>query len=157
MQLAVIESARNIKGYEKASSTEFGKSDLPIIALISEWTGNSKIYKLDKSKIGGSMGLGSYESVLLPNTRIFDIYKKKRISERHRHRYEVNYEYINILEKNGITFSGMSPDMKLAEAMEIKNHPWFLGVQFHPELKSTPFNPHPIFNSFIKKISQLSK
>ncbi len=157
MQLAVIESARNIKGYEKASSTEFGKSDLPIIALISEWTENSKIYKLDKSKIGGSMRLGSYESVLLPNTRIFDIYKKKRISERHRHRYEVNYEYINILEKNGITFSGMSPDMKLAEAMEIKNHPWFLGVQFHPELKSTPFNPHPIFNSFIKKISQLSK
>ncbi len=157
MQLAVIESARNIKGYEKASSTEFGKSELPIISLISEWTENSKIFKLDKSKKGGSMRLGSYQSVLTPKSRIYNIYKKKNIYERHRHRYEVNYEYLNILEKNGVVFSGMSPDMKLAEAMELKNHPWFLGVQFHPELKSTPFKPHPIFNSFIKKISQLSK
>ena len=101
MQLAVIESARNIKGYEKASSTEFGKSELPIISLISEWTENSKIFKLDKSKKGGSMRLGSYQSVLTPKSRIYNIYKKKNIYERHRHRYEVNYEYLNILEKNG--------------------------------------------------------
>ena len=150
MQLAVIESIRNIKGYEKASSTEFGKSKLPVISLMSEWIKNSKVHLRDIDNFGGSMRLGSYESVLLKNSKIFKIYKKQKITERHRHRYEVNINYKKILESSGIKFSGMSPDGKLAEVLERDDHPWFVGVQYHPELKSTPFNPHVIFNSFTK-------
>ena len=148
MQLAVIESIRNIKGYEKASSTEFGKSKLPVISLMSEWIKNSKVHLRDIDNFGGSMRLGSYESVLLKNSKIFKIYKKQKITERHRHRYEVNINYKKILESSGIKFSGMSPDGKLAEVLERNDHPWFVGVQYHPELKSTPFKPHVIFNSF---------
>ena len=98
------------------------------------------------------MRLGSYESVLIKNTLIEKIYRKNKINERHRHRYEVNYNYLDVIEKSGVIISGLSPDKKLVEVMEIKNHPWFIGVQFHPELKSTPFKPHPIFNSFIKAL-----
>ena len=149
MQLAVIESIRNIKGFENSSSTEFGVTRIPIISMMHEWQNNKKIQKQDMENLGGSMRLGSYESLLKENTLISSIYNKKRIFERHRHRYEVNYNYLKTIRKSGVILSGRSPNGKLIEVMERKDHPWFLGVQFHPELKSTPFKPHPIFNSFI--------
>ncbi|MDC2966046.1 gamma-glutamyl-gamma-aminobutyrate hydrolase family protein, partial [Alphaproteobacteria bacterium] len=105
--------------------------------------------------LGGSMRLGSYESILKKNTLVFKIYKKTKIYERHRHRYEVNYNYLKPIVNSGITLSGMSPNKKLVEIIERTNHPWFIGVQFHPELKSTPFKPHPIFNSFISAMLKL--
>ena len=149
MQLAIIESLRNLKGYEKCSSTEFGKTNFPVISMMHEWEKGKKIHKQDLNNLGGSMRLGSYESILKKNTLVFKIYKKTKIYERHRHRYEVNYNYLKPIINSGITLSGMSPNKKLVEIIERDNHPWFIGVQFHPELKSTPFNPHPIFNSFI--------
>ena len=149
MQLCIIESVKSLKGFEKASSTEFGNTTLPIISMLHEWTKNKKILKHDKLNLGGSMRLGAYVSKLKKNSRIFQIYKKSEIKERHRHRYEVNYNFIDIIEKSGISVTGFSPDGKLVEIVERIDHPWFIGVQFHPELKSTPFNPHPIFNSFI--------
>ena len=149
MQLAIIESLRNLKGYEKSSSTEFGKTDFPVISMMHEWEKGKKIHKQDLDNLGGSMRLGSYESILKKNTLVFKIYKKTKIYERHRHRYEVNYNYLKAIINSGITLSGMSPNKKLVEIIEIINHPWFIGVQFHPEYKSTPFQPHPIFNSFI--------
>ena len=152
MQLAILESVRNLKGYENSSSTEFGQTKKPIISMMNEWQKNNKIFKQDKKNLGGSMRLGSYESILLKNTLIEKIYKKCKINERHRHRYEVNYNYLDVIKRSGVVLSGLSPDKKLVEVMEIKNHPWFIGVQFHPELKSTPFKPHPIFNSFINSL-----
>ena len=152
MQLAILESVRNLKGYENSSSTEFGQTKKPIISMMNEWQKNNKIFKQDKKNLGGSMRLGSYESILLKNTLIEKIYKKCKINERHRHRYEVNYNYLDVIKRSGVILSGLSPDKKLVEVMEIKNHPWFIGVQFHPELKSTPFKPHPIFNSFINAL-----
>ena len=152
MQLAILESVRNLKGYENSSSTEFGPTKKPIISMMNEWQKNNKIFKQDKKNLGGSMRLGSYESILLKNTLIEKIYKKCKINERHRHRYEVNYNYLDVIKRSGVVLSGLSPDKKLVEVMEIKNHPWFIGVQFHPELKSTPFKPHPIFNSFINAL-----
>ena len=152
MQLAILESVRNLKGYENSSSTEFGPTKKPIISMMNEWQKNNKIFKQDKKNLGGSMRLGSYESILLKNTLIEKIYKKCKINERHRHRYEVNYNYLDVIKRSGVILSGLSPDKKLVEVMEIKNHPWFIGVQFHPELKSTPFKPHPIFNSFINAL-----
>ena len=150
MQLAIIESLRNLKGYEKASSTEFGKTPLPVISMMHEWFKGKKIHKQDLSNLGGSMRLGSYESILKKGTKAFSIYKKLKIYERHRHRYEVNYNFKNSIEESGIILSGKSPDGNLVEVIERSDHPWFFGVQFHPELKSTPFNPHKIFNSYIK-------
>ena len=126
------------------------KTKIPIISMMNEWQKNNKIFKQDLKNLGGSMRLGSYNLYLKKNTLIEKIYKKCRINERHRHRYEVNYNYLNEIEMSGVILSGKSPDKKLVEVMEIKNHPWFIGVQFHPELKSTPFKPHPIFNSFIE-------
>ena len=152
MQLAIIESLRNLKGYEKSSSTEFGKTNFPVVCMMHEWEKGKKIHKQDLDNLGGSMRLGSYESILKKDTLIFEIYKKKKIYERHRHRYEVNYNYLESIVKSGITLSGMSPNKKLVEIIERTNHPWFIGVQFHPELKSTPFKPHPIFNSFISAV-----
>jgi CTP synthase len=149
MQLCILESVKSLKGYEKASSTEFGNTTLPIISMLHEWTKDKKIFKHDKQNLGGSMRLGAYVSKLKKESRIFKIYKKTEIKERHRHRYEVNYNFIDIIEKSGISMTGFSPDGKLVEIVERIDHPWFIGVQFHPELKSTPFNPHPIFNSFI--------
>ena len=149
MQLCIIESVKSLKGFEKASSTEFGNTTLPIISMLHEWTKDKKTLKHDKQNLGGSMRLGAYVSKLKKNSRIFKIYKKTEIRERHRHRYEVNYNFIDIIEKSGISVTGFSPDGKLVEIVERIDHPWFIGVQFHPELKSTPFNPHPIFNSFI--------
>ncbi len=149
MQLAIIESVRNIKGFEKSSSTEFGITKLPVISMMHEWVKNKKILKQDLENLGGSMRLGAYESILKKGTLIYSIYKKTKIFERHRHRYEVNYNYQKVIKKSGIILSGISPNGKLVEVMERNDHPWFIGVQFHPELKSTPFKPHPIFNSFI--------
>ena len=149
MQLCIIESVKSLKGFEKASSTEFGNTTLPVISMLHEWTKDKKILKHDKHNLGGSMRLGAYVSKLKKNSRIFQIYKKTEIKERHRHRYEVNYNFIDIIEKSGISVTGFSPDGKLVEIVERSDHPWFIGVQFHPELKSTPFNPHPVFNSFI--------
>ena len=152
MQLAILESISNLRGYKNASSTEFGKTSLPVISMIHEWIKNKKIVKHDYKNLGGSMRLGSYTSILLKNSKIYSIYRKNKINERHRHRYEVNYNYKKQIEKSGVVLSGMSPDGNLVEIMERRDHPWFLGVQFHPELKSTPFKPHPIFNSFIKEL-----
>ncbi len=152
MQLAILESISNLKGYENASSTEFGKTSIPVISMIHEWIKNKKIIKHDSRNLGGSMRLGSYTSVLLKGSKIQSIYRKNKINERHRHRYEVNYNYKKQIEKSGVILSGMSPDGNLVEIMERDDHPWFVGVQFHPELKSTPFKPHPIFNSFIKAL-----
>ena len=156
MQLAILESISNLKGYEKASSTEFGKTSLPVISMIHEWKKNKKIFIHDKNNLGGSMRLGSYTAILKKKSKAHCIYKKNKISERHRHRYEVNYNYKKQIEKSGVVLSGMSPDGNLVEIIERNDHPWFLGVQFHPELKSTPFNPHPIFNSFINALLENS-
>ena len=149
MQLCIIESVKTLKGFEEASSTEFGNTTLPIISMLHEWTKDKKILKHDKQNLGGSMRLGAYTSKLKKKSRIYQIYKKSEIRERHRHRYEVNYNFIDIIKKSGISVTGFSPDGKLVEIVERIDHPWFVGVQFHPELKSTPFNPHPIFNSYI--------
>ena len=152
MQLAILESIRDIKGFESSSSTEFGPTEKPVISMMNEWQKDNKTFKQDLSNLGGSMRLGSYVSILKANTLIQKIYKKNKINERHRHRYEVNYNYLDTIRKSGVTLSGMSPDKKLVEVMERDDHPWFIGVQFHPELKSTPFKPHPIFNSFIRAL-----
>ena len=152
MQLCILESVKSLKGYEKASSTEFGNTTLPIISMLHEWTKDKKILKHDKQNLGGSMRLGAYVSKLKKGSKISKIYKKTEIKERHRHRYEVNYNFIDIIEKSGISVTGFSPDGNLVEIVERIDHPWFIGVQFHPELKSTPFNPHPIFNSFIDSL-----
>ena len=153
MQLAVIEAIRNIKGYETASSSEFNRNSDNVITFMDEWVEKSQIHKQDKENLGGSMRLGSYKSILKNNTKIHQIYKSKQIHERHRHRYEVNYKLKSVIESCGVIFSGMSPDGKLAEVMEYDDHPWFIGVQFHPELKSSPFSPHPLFNSFINALT----
>ncbi len=154
MQLAVIEAIRNIKGYETASSSEFNRNSDNVITFMDEWVEKSQIHKQDKENLGGSMRLGSYKSILKNNTKIHQIYKSKQIHERHRHRYEVNYKLKSVIESCGVIFSGMSPDGKLAEVMEYDDHPWFIGVQFHPELKSSPFSPHPLFNSFINALTE---
>ena len=152
MQLAILESISNLKGFKNASSTEFGKTKLPVISMMHEWKKNNQTFKHDTNNLGGSMRLGSYTSVLKRGSKVFSIYKKNKINERHRHRYEVNYNFKKEIEMSGVSLSGMSPDGNLVEIMERNDHPWFIGVQFHPELKSTPFKPHPIFNSYIKAL-----
>ena len=150
MQMACIEAARNQAGVSGASSTEFGPTNEPVVGIIEEWMGEEGLQKRtaggDK---GGTMRLGSYDAVLTGNSHVAQIYGAARISERHRHRYEVNTAYRERLEAGGLLFSGMSPDGELPEIIERSDHPWFIGVQFHPELKSRPFNPHPLFASFI--------
>ena len=150
MQMAIIEFARNRLNLKKATSSEFDKKGLPIIGLISEWTKDGKTIKGTDKNLGGTMRLGSYEAKLKENSLIRKIYGKKIINERHRHRYEVNINYKEKFEKKGMNFSGLSPDGMLPEIIELKNHPWFIGVQFHPEFKSRPLAPHPLFSSFIK-------
>ncbi len=152
MQMAVIEFARNVLKIKKATSSEFSKSGENIIGLMSEWNKSGKIYKGSVKELGGTMRLGLYEAKLLENSLIRKIYKSKIIKERHRHRYEVNIDYKSRFENRGLIFSGISPDNKLPEVIELKNHPWFIGVQFHPEFKSRPLNPHPLFSSFIKAV-----
>jgi CTP synthase len=151
MQMAVIESARNLAGIAPASSTEFGPSDEPVVGLLTEWSrGNQIERRAVSSDLGGTMRLGAYRAVLGPDTLVRAIYHDApEIEERHRHRYEVNVHYRARLEATGMRFSGMSPDGVLPEIVEIPNHPWFIGVQYHPELKSKPFDPHPLFSSFI--------
>ena len=151
MQMAVLEFARNILNFKNASSSEFGKTDFPLIGLLTEWQSNKGIEKRNKdSNLGGTMRLGAYDCKLSKGTLVQSIYNQDIISERHRHRYEVNYEFNSDFEKHGMIFSGMSPSMTLPEILEIPSHPWFIGVQFHPELKSKPFDPHPLFSSFIE-------
>ena len=150
MQMAIIEFARNQLNLKNATSSEFDKKGLPIIGLINEWTKDGKKIKGTDKDLGGTMRLGSYDAKLNDNSKIRKIYKSKLIKERHRHRYEVNIAFKDKFEKKGMIFSGLSPDNKLPEIIELKNHPWFIGVQFHPEFKSRPLAPHPLFSSFIK-------
>jgi len=151
MQMAVIEVARTLAGINGASSSEFGACADPVVGLMTEWMrGNTVERRNEQSDLGGTMRLGAYECRLQPGTQVHDIYQQDWISERHRHRYEVNINYKERLEAAGMRFSGMSPDGILPEIVEMPNHPWFIGVQFHPELKSKPFAPHPLFKSFIE-------
>ncbi len=151
MQMAVIEAARNLAGIAGANSTEFGPCDDSIIGLLTEWqTEEGKETRDAGSNKGGTMRLGAYPAILAAGSQVAGIYDSSEVSERHRHRYEVNVAYKERLEKAGMIFSGMSPDGKLPEIIEIPDHPWFIGVQFHPELKSKPFAPHPLFASFIE-------
>ena len=151
MQMAVIEAARHLCGLGKASSTEFGPTDEPVIGLMTEWLrGNVWEQRKANGEMGGTMRLGAYVARLAGNSRVANIYGTTEISERHRHRYEVNINYKERLEGAGLLFSGMSPDGALPEIVEIPDHPWFIGVQFHPELKSKPLAPHPLFSSFVR-------
>jgi CTP synthase len=151
MQMAVIEAARSLAKLPGAGSTEFGPCEHPVIGLMTEWVrGNEVEQRSANGDLGGTMRLGAYEAVLDPESRVAEIYGADRISERHRHRYEVNIAYKDTLEAAGLRFSGTSPDGLLPEIVEIPEHPWFIGVQFHPELKSRPFEPHPLFKSFVK-------
>ncbi len=150
MQMACVEAARHLAGIEHASSTEFGATGEPVVGLITEWMTQEGIEKREAGgDMGGTMRLGAYDANLTGNSHVASIYGSTEISERHRHRYEVNIGYRDALEKGGLVFSGMSPDGELPEIVERPDHPWFVGVQFHPELKSKPFDPHPLFASFI--------
>ncbi|HWV80097.1 MAG TPA: CTP synthase [Hyphomicrobiaceae bacterium] len=150
MQMACIEAARNLVGIEGASSTEFGTTKEPVVGLMTEWMrGNELEQRRSGGDLGGTMRLGAYEARLAEGSRIARIYGSNDIHERHRHRYEVNTRYRERLEAAGLRFAGMSPDGLLPETVEIPDHPWFVGVQYHPELKSRPFEPHPLFASFI--------
>ncbi len=150
MQMACIEAARSLAGIEKASSTEFGPTSEPVVGLMTEWLkGNMLEKRTAAGDLGGTMRLGAYEAKLAGGSKIADIYGSQAISERHRHRYEVNIGYREKLEGCGLVFAGLSPDGVLPETIEYADHPWFIGVQYHPELKSRPFEPHPLFASFI--------
>jgi CTP synthase len=150
MQMAVVEAARNLCGIAEANSTEFGATTEPVVGLMTEWLkGNDLQRRTDGGDLGGTMRLGAYDATLTRGSRVARIYGSTEISERHRHRYEVNTAYKGRLEQRGMRFSGMSPDGILPEIIEYEDHPWFIGVQFHPELKSRPFEPHPLFSSFI--------
>ncbi len=151
MQMAVIETMRNVAGIKNAGTTEFSPDCEPVVGLMTEWDkeGAKEIRHKD-GDLGGTMRLGAYECVLAPNSLAAKIYGKEKISERHRHRYEVNMKYADTLKRSGMEIVGKSPDGKLPEIVEIKDHPWFIGVQFHPELKSKPFDPAPLFVSFVK-------
>ncbi len=150
MQMAVIEFARNVLKIKNAGSSEFDKNCYPVIGLIEEWNRNGRKIKGTVKNLGGTMRLGLYPAKLQHNSLIKEIYKSSQIRERHRHRYEVNVSLRKKFETHGFNFSGMSPDNNLPEIVEIKNHPWFIGVQFHPEFKSRPLQPHPLFSSFIR-------
>ena len=150
MQMAVIEAARNLLNIKNASTSEFGNNCTPVVGLLEEWHKGKKMFKGSEKNLGGTMRLGLYDAILKNNTLISKIYSLKKIRERHRHRYEVNIKYKDNFEKKGLIFSALSPDGMLPEIIELKNHPWFVGVQFHPEFKSRPFTPHPLFSSFIK-------
>ena len=150
MQMAIIEFARNVLKIKDASSSELNPKCTPVVGLIHEWKKDGKTIKGTDKDLGGTMRLGSYDAELSNNSLIRSIYKSRIIKERHRHRYEVNINFKNQFEKKGLIFSGNSPDKNLPEIVELKNHPWFIGVQFHPEFKSRPLAPHPLFSSFIK-------
>ena len=158
MQMAVIEAARNMAGIANADSTEFGPTPEPVVGLMTEWMhGNVLERRNEESDLGGTMRLGAYDCHVTAGSQLHDIYGRDWISERHRHRYEVNINYKERLEGVGLRFSGMSPDGVLPEMVELPEHPWFIGVQFHPELKSKPFEPHPLFTSFIQAAIRQSR
>jgi len=158
MQMAVIEAARNLAGISGANSTEFGATSEPVVGLLTEWLrGNELERRNSAGDLGGTMRLGAYAAVLEAGSRVGGIYEALEISERHRHRYEVNTAYKERLEQHGLRFAGMSPDGLLPEIVEYADHPWFIGVQFHPELKSRPFEPHPLFASFIGAAMEQSR
>ncbi len=158
MQMAVLEAARNLAGIKDANSTEFGPAKEPVVGLMTEWTrGNAKEVRGEDGDLGGTMRLGAYDAALKPGSKIAEIYGTTEVSERHRHRYEVNIGYREQLESCGLNFAGTSPDGVLPETVEIDDHPWFIGVQYHPELKSRPFDPHPLFASFIKAAMDQSR
>jgi CTP synthase len=150
MQMAVVEAARNLCGIAEANSTEFGTTSEPVVGLMTEWMKGNELQKRGREgDLGGTMRLGAYPALLQRGSRAADIYGANEISERHRHRYEVNTAYRGRLEQHGMRFCAMSPDGVLPEMIEYADHPWFIGVQFHPELKSRPFEPHPLFASFV--------
>ena len=150
MQLSVVEAARQLVGIKNASTSEFGPTSEPVVGLMEEWTkGNEKVVRDASTDLGGTMRLGAYPARLAKGSLVSQIYGAEEVYERHRHRYEVNTKYIPALEEKGVHFSGMSPDGRLPEIFELREHPWFIGVQFHPELRSRPFEPHPLFASFI--------
>ena len=158
MQMACIEAARNQAGIAEASTTEFGETSEPVVGLITEWMSEEGLQKrAADGDLGGTMRLGAYEAKLDGNSVVRSVYGQDRISERHRHRYEVNVHYRDALEGAGLIFSGMSPDDQLPEIVERPEHPWFIGVQFHPELKSRPFDPHPLFAGFIEAALKQSR
>jgi CTP synthase len=158
MQMAVIEALRNVAGVPCASSTEFGPTRDPVVGLMTEWTrGNERETRAEGDDLGGTMRLGAYEAVLSAGSKIADIYGGTSISERHRHRYEVNIGYRANLDAAGLKMAGVSPDGLLPETVERADHPWFIGVQFHPELKSRPFAPHPLYASFIAAAVEQSR
>ena len=158
MQMAVIEAVRNVAGVKGASSTEFGPAKQPVVGLMTEWVkGNERVTRIEGQDLGGTMRLGAYDAVLTAGSKIAEIYGGQAISERHRHRYEVNIGYRDEIEGSGLKMTGMSPDGVLPEIVERDDHPWFVGVQFHPELKSRPFAPHPLFASFIAAAVEQSR
>jgi len=158
MQMACVEGARDLAGIAEASSTEFGPTPEPVVGLITEWMGREGLEKREEQgDLGGTMRLGAYDATLAGNSVVASIYGDTAISERHRHRYEVNTHYKDALEQGGLVFSGLSPDGTLPEIVERPDHPWFVGVQFHPELKSKPFDPHPLFASFIEAALKQSR
>lgn len=158
MQMACVEGARNVAGIANASSTEFGPTQEPVVGIITEWMSKDGIEKREEGgDLGGTMRLGAYPAKLAGNSVVGSIYGSEEISERHRHRYEVNTGYRDALEQGGLVFSGLSPDGMLPEIVERPDHPWFVGVQFHPELKSKPFDPHPLFASFIEAAVRQSR
>ncbi|MEG6509661.1 CTP synthase [Methyloligella sp. 2.7D] len=158
MQMAVIETARHLANIPEASSTEFGPTSEPVVGLMTEWMRGEELQtRKTGGDLGGTMRLGSYDAVLAGGSKVAEIYGGTQIAERHRHRYEVNMRYRNALEAAGLRFSGLSPDGLLPEIVEIPEHRWFVGVQFHPELKSRPFAPHPLFASFIEAAVEQSR
>ncbi|MBK8209976.1 MAG: CTP synthase [Rhodospirillales bacterium] len=158
MQMAVVEAARHLAGIPGAGSTEFGPCAAPVVGMMTEWMRGNRVEQREAGgDLGGTMRLGAYECVLKQQSRVHEIFDAERISERHRHRYEVNNNYLGTLERCGLLFSGMSPDGLLPEILEIPAHPWFIGVQFHPELRSRPFAPHPLFASFVRAAVEQSR
>jgi len=158
MQMAVIEAARSLAGLKDASSTEFGPAKEPLVGMMTEWMrGNELEQRSQAGDLGGTMRLGAYDAALKPGSRVAEVYGSTTVSERHRHRYEVNTKYREKLEGCGLVFSGMSPDGLLPEIVEFPDHPWFIGVQYHPELKSKPFEPHPLFASFVEAALKQSR
>jgi len=150
MQMAVIEAARHLAGLEGASSSEFGEPKVPLVGLLTEWVkDNETVRRYEGGDMGGTMRLGAFPAALKEGSKVREIYGQAAIHERHRHRYEVNIAYKEQLEKAGLVFSGLSPDGVLPEIVEYADHPWFIGVQYHPEYKSRPFDPHPLFASFV--------
>ncbi|MHC8493779.1 CTP synthase [Thalassospira sp. SM2505] len=159
MQMAVLEAARNLAGLKDASSSEFGPTKTPLVGLMTEWAkdGGSVERRTGEDDMGGTMRLGNYECKLVEGTHARDIYGSATVLERHRHRYEVNVNFMSQLEEKGLKFSGLSPDGRLPEIVEYPDHPWFIGVQFHPELRSRPLDPHPLFVSYIKAAKERSR